>query len=77
MWLMMVAIVVVGAVAMYMLDRYQKKQDIVWTDAGKVAAAAGVLTGGVLVATTTEAGSAVVDAVKTTTADMFVGKPSF
>lgn len=80
MGLLMVAIVVVGAVAMYMLDRYQKKQEISWADAGKIGVGAGILTGGVLVATTTDAGSAVVDAVKSGAAsasEMFVGKPSF
>jgi preprotein translocase subunit YajC len=80
MGLLMVAIVVIGAVAMYMLDRYQKKQEISWTDAGKIGVGAGILTGGVLVATTTDAGTAVVDAVKSGAAsasEMFVGKPSF
>jgi preprotein translocase subunit YajC len=79
-WMMMVAIVAIGAIAMYMLDRYQKKQEISWTDAGKIGVGAGILTGGVLVATTTDAGSAVVDAVKSgasTASEMFVGKPSF
>lgn len=76
----MIGIVVVGAVALYMLDRYQKKQEIVWTDAGKIGVASGVLTGGVLFAASTDAGVAVVDAVKsgaTTASEMFVGKPSF
>lgn len=79
-WLLLIAIVTVGAVALYVVDRYTKQQEIVWGDAAKVGVAGSVLSGGILFATTTDAGTAVVDAVKTTAVsaqEMFVGKPSF
>lgn len=79
-WLLIVAVVTLGAIAIYLVDRYTRKQEIVWGDALKVGVAGSVLSGGVLVATTTDAGSAVVEAVKTSAAnaqEMFVGKPSF
>lgn len=79
-WILIIAVVTLGAIAVYLVDRYTRKQEIIWGDALKIGVAGSVLTGGVLAATTTDAGSAVVDAVKTSAAsaqEMFVGKPSF
>ena len=77
---MIIGIVVVGAVALYVIDRYTKKEEIVWADAAKIGVVSSLLTGGVVFATSSDVGTAVVDAVKTgasTASDMFVGKPSF
>ena len=77
MLLLAVGAIAVAAVVLYIMDRYSKTEPIVWADAAKVAVAGSLLTGGVLFATTSEVGATVVEAVKTHTQDMFVGKPSF
>lgn len=84
---MMTIVVVPIAVAlvafiMYALDRRSKEQPISWPDAMKLTVFSGLITSGVVFATTTDV-SAVVENVKTvsetlpTTQDMFVGSPTF
>jgi uncharacterized membrane protein len=62
----------------YALERRSKSEKIDWLDAGKLSLFGGILTAGVVFATTTDV---VTDAVKTmdvpSVQDMFVGKPSF
>jgi uncharacterized membrane protein len=62
----------------YALERRSKGEPIVWTDAGKLSLFGGIISAGVVFATTTDV---VTDAVKTmdvpSVQDMFVGKPSF
>lgn len=76
--LTMIGIVTFGAIALYVLDRYSKQQEIVWSDAAKVGVAGSLLTGGIVFAIGGDGGAAVVDAVqKTIESDIFLGKPSF
>jgi hypothetical protein len=62
----------------YALERRSKGEPIDWTDAGKLSLFGGIISAGVVFATTTDVVS---DAVKTmeipSVQDMFVGKPSF
>jgi uncharacterized membrane protein len=62
----------------YALERRSKNEPIIWVDAGKLSIFGGIITAGVVFATTTDA---VTDVVKNmeipTVQDMFVGKPSF
>ena len=62
----------------YALERRSKGEPIDWTDAGKLSLFGGIISAGVVFATTTDV---VTDAVKTmdipSAQDMFVGKPSF
>jgi uncharacterized membrane protein len=62
----------------YALERRSKGEPIDWTDAGKLSLFGGIISAGVVFATTTDV---VTDAVKTmdipSVQDMFVGKPSF
>ena len=62
----------------YALERRSKSQPIDWVDAGKLSLFGGIITAGVVFATTTDV---VTVAVKTmeipSVQDMFVGKPSF
>lgn len=66
----------------YALERRSKKEPIVWEDAAKLSLFSGIITSGVVFASTTDV-SAVKDAanVVTETAsaaqDMFVGTPTF
>lgn len=69
--------IVLAAVVLYVMDRYSKGKEIVWTDMGKIGVVSSLLTGGVLFAVQTDAGAAVVESVKTTTQEMFVGTPAF
>ena len=65
---------------LYALDRRAKSQPIAWDTAGKLSLFGGLLTSGIVFATTTDA-TTVVDAVKEAIPDaahdMFVGKPTF
>ena len=62
----------------YALERRSKGEPIDWTDAGKLSLFGGIISAGVVFATTTDV---VTDAVKNmevpSVQDMFVGKPSF
>jgi uncharacterized membrane protein len=62
----------------YALERRSKSQPIDWLDAGKLSLFGGIITAGVVFATTTDV---VTDAVKNmeipSVQDMFVGKPQF
>uniref|UniRef100_A0A6C0AJP8 Uncharacterized protein n=1 Tax=viral metagenome TaxID=1070528 RepID=A0A6C0AJP8_9ZZZZ len=62
----------------YALERRSKNEPIVWVDAGKLSIFGGIITAGVVFATSSEV---VADAVKTmeipSVQDIFVGKPSF
>jgi hypothetical protein len=62
----------------YALERRSKGEKIDWLDAGKLSLFGGIITAGVVFATTTEA---VADVVKNmeipNVQDMFVGKPTF
>lgn len=76
--LMMIGIVAFGAIGLYVLDRYSKQQEIVWSDAGKIGVAGSLLTAGIVFAIGGEASTVVADAVqKTIESEMFIGKPSF
>lgn len=62
----------------YALERRSKDEPIDWTDAGKLSLFGGIISAGVVFATTTDV---ITDAVKNmeipSVQDMFVGKPSF
>ena len=62
----------------YALERRSKNEPIVWVDAGKLSIFGGIITAGVVFATSSEV---VADAVKTmeipSVQDIFVGKQSF
>ena len=62
----------------YALERRSKNEPILWTDAGKLSMFGGIITAGVVFATSNEV---IADAVKNmeipNVQEMFVGKPSF
>jgi hypothetical protein len=62
----------------YALERRSKSEPIDWTDAGKLSLFGGIISAGVVFATTTDV---VTDAVKTmeipSVQDMFIGRPTF
>ena len=60
----------------YALDRKAKGEPISWETAGKLSLFGGILTSGVVFASTTEGVTEVVKAVLPTQ-DMFVGVPTF
>ena len=70
------------AFIVYALERRGKKEPIVWEDAAKLSLFSGLVTSGVVFATTSDI-PAVIEGVKTVTEsisdnqDMFVGIPSF
>jgi hypothetical protein len=80
--MIVVASVAVALVAfiLYALDRKSKGEPISWETAGKLSVFGGLLTSGVVFATTSDT---IVEAVKTVTEnvptvqDMFVGVPTF
>ena len=82
--MIVIASVAVALVAfiLYALDRRSKEQPIEWEQAGKVSLMSGLITSGVVFATTADV-STVNESVKTVTEtaeavqDMFVGTPSF
>jgi hypothetical protein len=62
----------------YALERRSKGEPIDWLDAGKLSIFGGVITSGVVFATTTDVVSEAVKAVDIPAVqDMFVGKPTF
>jgi hypothetical protein len=71
------AIVVVSAVVLYLLDRRSKSEPIVWTDAVKIGGGAGTIAGGILYSMTTPDGAAVAEPLASAVQEMFVGKPEF
>lgn len=63
----------------YALERRSKKEPIVWEDAAKLSLFSGIITSGVVFASTAEV-PVIVEGVKMVTEtaeDMFVGTPSF
>lgn len=65
---------------LYALDRKSKGEPIAWDTAGKLSVFGGLLTSGVVFATTADIPTVVEVAKEATTEiaqDMFVGKPSF
>lgn len=66
---------------LYALERKSKEQPINWFDASKLTLFGGVLTSGVVFATTSDIGPAIAEAVSNVeipnVQDMFVGTPSF
>ena len=82
--MIIIASVAVALVAfiIYALDRRSKEQPIEWDQAGKVSLMSGLITSGVVFATTAEV-PAVTEGVKTVTEtaqivdDMFVGTATF
>jgi hypothetical protein len=80
--LLIVGIVLAAAVALYIMERWSKGEEIVVADAGKIGIAASALTGGILFAVggseeaitlASDTATTVVDVAQ----DMFVGKPAF
>ena len=68
------------AFIIYALDRKAKNEPISWETAGKVSLFGGLLTSGVVFATTAEGVSEVAKTVTETVSsaqDMFVGQPTF
>ena len=83
--MIVIASLAVGLVAfiVYALERRSKNEPIVWESAGKLALFSGLVTSGVVFATSTDI-SAVSDSIANvgplvaeTAQDMFVGTPSF
>lgn len=79
--MIVIASIAVALVAfiIYALDRRSKQEPIEWDQAGKVSLMSGLLTSGVVFATTADI-PATTESVKTVTdtvQDMFVGVPSF
>ena len=77
--LIVIVIVAVAGIAVYVAERYTKKEPVDWTDASKIGLLSGAGAGGLLYAMCGD-----VDAVTSTVAtasvavqDMFVGRPSF
>jgi hypothetical protein len=79
---MMIAIAAISVALVcfivYALERRSKGEPIDWVDAGKLSLFGGIISAGVVFATTTDV---VTDAVKNidipSVQDMFVGKPTF
>jgi uncharacterized membrane protein len=79
---MMIAIAAISVALVcfivYALERRSKDEPIDWADAGKLSLFGGIISAGVVFATTTDV---VTDAVKNmeipSVQDMFVGKPTF
>lgn len=72
--------VAIVAFILYALERRSKGQPIEWADAGKISIFSGLVTSGVVFATTAEAVPEVVATVTEKVAeaqDMFVGTPTF
>lgn len=67
----------------YALERRSKKEPIVWEDAAKLSLFSGIITSGVVFASTadvstlTEASKLVTETASAAAQDMFVGTPSF
>jgi hypothetical protein len=63
---------------LYALERRSKSEPIVWVDAGKLSIFGGILTAGVVFASTSEVVTEAVSKVEIPTIqEMFVGTPSF
>ena len=65
---------------LYSLDRKSKGEPISWETAGKLSIFGGLLTSGIVFATTTdipEVVSTIKETLPEVTQDMFVGKPTF
>jgi hypothetical protein len=83
--MMIIASIAVALVSfiVYALERRSKKEPIVWEDAAKLSLFSGIITSGVVFASTADVAT-VVDSAKVVTEtasaaaqDMFVGAPSF
>jgi len=83
--MIVIASLAVGLVAfiVYALERRSKEEPIVWESAGKLALFSGLVTSGVVFATTTdltgvsEVVNSVAPSITEAAQDMFVGTPSF
>ena len=83
--MIVIASLAVGLVAfiVYALERRSKEEPIVWESAGKLALFSGLVTSGVVFATTTdltavsEVANSVAPSITEVAQDMFVGTPSF
>ena len=77
--LIVIVLVAVGAVVVYIAERYTKKKPVDWTDASKIGLLSGAGAGGLLFAMggDTETVVATASVASTAVQDMFVGKPSF
>jgi hypothetical protein len=78
--LIVIVLVAVGAVVVYIAERYTKKQPVDWTDASKIGLLSGAGAGGLLFAMGGDTETVVATAsavVPSAVQDMFVGKPSF
>jgi hypothetical protein len=83
--MLIIASVAVALVSfiVYALERRSKKEPIVWEDAAKLSLFSGIVTSGVVFATTAdvstvvETASAVGEAAAVAAQDMFVGSPTF
>ena len=62
---------------LYALDRRSKGEPIAWDTAGKLSLVGGLLTSGVVFATTSDIPAMIPEIVKETTQEMFVGTPTF
>jgi len=77
------AAVAMVAFILYVLERRSKGESIAWADAGKISLLSGLLTSGVVFATTTDGIVSIPEVVNTISEkagevqDMFVGTPSF
>ena len=77
------AAVAMVAFILYVLERRSKGESIEWADAGKISLISGLLTSGVVFATTTDGIVSIPEVVNTISEkagdvqDMFVGTPSF
>ena len=75
--------VAIEAFILYALERRSKGEPILWEQAGKLSLFSGLITSGVVFATTTDGVVSIPEVVNTVTEkasevqDMFVGTPSF
>jgi FtsH-binding integral membrane protein len=75
--LMIVAIVMVAAVVLYIVDRKSKGEPIDFGTLFKLTSFSGIVTGGVVFAVQSDSVAEVVAVATESTQDMFVGKPTF
>jgi hypothetical protein len=74
---MIAGAVALAAIALYVLDRWSKKEDVDVVSAAKLGVSAAAVAGGVAYAVGGDDISQVAETVTTATQEMFVGKPEF
>jgi hypothetical protein len=74
---MIAAAVALGAIILYVLDRWSKKEDVDVANAAKLGVSAAAVAGGVAYAVGAEDVAGVAETVTTAAQEMFVGKPEF